>query len=196
MEWNMSTQEFWAGDGGTQYTLRNDGDWRARTSFWRDVIPTDVNTVFECGTNLGMNLRAIRACRAINVHGIEINQSAADAALARGLPVVQGDLLRMQAVPMWDLTFTCGVLIHMAPDQVLDAMEQVAALSRRYVMCVEYESESGEEEMIRYRDSYDLLWRRPYGKMYEAMGLRRIRSGDAGCGFDRCTFHIFDKRAV
>lgn len=192
----MSTQEFWAGDGGNAYTLRNDGDWRPRAAFWRDTIPADVETVFECGTNLGMNLRAIRACRAIKVKGVEINQTAADAAVARGLPVIQGDLLRMQAAPMWDLTFTCGVLIHMAPDQVLDAMEQVAALSRRYVMCVEYESESGDEEMIRYRDSDDLLWRRAYGKMYEAMGLRLIRSGDAGCGFDRCKFWLFDKRAA
>ncbi len=192
----MSTQEFWAGEGGVQYTLRNDGDWRARASFWRDVLPADVQTVYECGTNLGMNLRAIRACRACKVQGIEINQTAVDAAVARGLPVTQGDMLRMQAVPLWDLTMTVGVLIHMAPDQVLDAMEQVAAMSRRYVLCVEYESESGEEEMIRYRDSDDLLWRRPYGKMYEAMGLRLVRSGDAGAGFDRCAFWLFDKRAV
>lgn len=193
----MSTQEFWAGDGGNAYTLRNDGDWRPRAQFWRDTIPADVETVFECGTNLGMNLRAIRACRAIKAGGVEINQTAVDSAIARGLSVSKGDLLRMQAVPMWDLSFTCGVLIHMAPDQVLDAMEQVAAMSRRYVMCVEYESLSGAEEVVRYRDNdEDLLWRRPYGKMYEAMGLRLVRSGDAGPGFDRCSFALFDKRAA
>lgn len=189
----MSTQEFWAGDGGNAYTLRNDGDWRPRAAFWRDTIPADVETVFECGTNLGMNLRAIRACRAIKVQGVEINQTAVDSAQARGLPVVQGDLLRMQAVPMWDLTFTCGVLIHMAPDQVLDAMEQVAALSKRYVMCVEYESESGDEEMIRYRGEDGLLWRRDYGRLYEKMGLRLERKADAGMGFDRCTAWLFSK---
>jgi hypothetical protein len=191
----LSTQEFWTGDGGDAYTLRNDGDWRARTSFWRDTIPADVQTAFECGTNRGMNLRAIRACRSIKLGGVEINQTAVDAAVERGLPVVQGDLLRMQAVPMWDLTFTCGVLIHMAPDQVLDAMEQVAAMSKRYVMAVEYESLSGEEESVNYQGSDDLLWRRAYGKMYEAMGLRLVRYGDAGAGFDRCSFWLFSKGA-
>ena len=100
----MTTQEFWAGDGGDQYTLRNDIDWRKRVTFWRDVIPADVETAFECGTNLGANLRAIRACRAIKTQGIELNQSAVDAAIGRGLAVQQGDMLRLQAVPMWDLT--------------------------------------------------------------------------------------------
>lgn len=187
----MKTQEFWGGEGGDAYTLRNDIDWRKRVTFWRDVIPADVETAFEAGTNLGANLRAIRACRAIKTQGIDINQSAVEAAIGRGLAVQHGDLLRMQAVPMWDLTFTCGVLIHMSPEQVDDAMEQVAAMSKRYVMAVEYEAE--QEEMVTYRGSEDLLWRRPYGEMYEAMGLKLVRKVDAGPGFDRCAAWLMRK---
>ena len=189
----MKTQDFWKGEGGDAYTLRSDIDWRKRTSFWRDTIPVDVNTVFECGTNLGSNLRAIRACRSVSVSGIELNESAVGAAQARGLAVVHQDLLTMQAFPLADLVFTCGVLIHMSPDQIGDAMERVAALSKRYVMAVEYASESGQEEHVNYRGSDDLLWRRDYGRLYEAMGLRLMRSGDAGDGFDRCRFWLMRK---
>lgn len=191
----MSTQEFWSKEGGDAYTLRNANvDWRARTKFWRDTIPADVLSVFECGTNVGANLRAIRACRAVQVRGIELNQSAVDAARGLGLHVMQQDL--MSAGLMWDrpdadLTFTCGVLIHMSPEQIGDAMEQVAALSRKYVMAVEYMDET--EVMVNYRGSDDLLWRRNYGKLYEDMGLRVVRRGDAGEGFDKCGWVLCSK---
>lgn len=190
----MSTQEFWGKQGGADYTLRNmDIDWRKRAVFWRDTIPRDVETAFEFGANIGTNLRAIRACRAIKASGIDINQEAVDVAVARGLAVMQGDMLRAQSTPMFDLSFTCGVLIHMSPEQIDDAMEQVAAMSRRYVMAVEYASESGAEEMIEYRGSSDLLWRRDYGALYAEMGLRVERTGDAGAGFDRCRFWLMEK---
>jgi len=189
----MKTTEFWGGEGGSSYTLRNaDVDWRKRTKFWRDTIPADVQTAFEFGTNIGANLRAIRACRAIKAQGIEINADAVDAAQAQGLAVTQCDLFKYQSSPMWDLTYTCGVLIHMSPEQVADAMEQVAASSKRYVMAVEYMDE--QETMVNYRGSDDLLWRRPYGALYEEMGLRVIRAGDAGDGFDRCGFVICEKK--
>lgn len=188
----MSTQEFWSKDGGDEYTLRNaDVDWRKRASFWRDTIPKEVLTVFECGTNVGANLRAIRACRAVQVQGVELNQLAVDVAVARGLAVQQQDLLTMQAFPLADLVFTCGVLIHMSPEQIGDAMEQVAALSKRYVMAVEYMDET--ETMVNYRGSDGLLWRRNYAKLYEQMGLRVVRQGDAGDGFDRCGFVLCAK---
>ncbi len=190
----MKTTDFWAKEGGDAYTLRNANvDWRARTKFWRDTIPADVHSVFECGTNVGANLRAIRACRAAQVRGIELNMPAVVIARSFGLEVFRHDLLE----PLWDpaergdLSFTCGVLIHMSPEQIGDAVEQVAALSKKYVMAVEYMDES--EVMVNYRGSDDLLWRRNYGKLYEDMGLRVVRRGDAGEGFDKCGWVLCSK---
>lgn len=189
----MSTQDFWKNEGGSEYTLRNaDVDWRKRTSFWRDTIPADVRTAFELGTNVGANLRAIRACRSIQTQGIEINEDAVKVAQDRGLAVQKCDLFKYQAAAMWDISYTCGVLIHMSPDQIGDAMETVAASSRKYVMAVEYMDDV--ETMVNYRGSDDLLWRRPYGALYEAMGLRIIRTGEAGEGFDRCGFVLCEKK--
>ncbi len=191
----MSTQEFWSKEGGDSYTLRNaDVDWRSRITFWRDIIPADVETVFEVGTNVGANLRAIRVCRSVKTQGIEINQSAVEVAQARGLAVQQQNLLTMQAVPLWDLVLTCGVLIHMSPDQIHDAMEQIAAMSKRYVLCIEYEAD--QEEEVNYRGEDGLLWRRPYGQMYRSLGLQVERRVDAGPGFDRCTAVLLSKAGL
>lgn len=189
----MSTQEFWAGDGGDSYTDRNRVAWRKRITFWRDVIPWEVETAFEVGCNAGWNMRAIRVCRNIKTSGIDINEQAVNQAIACGLGALKQDILTMTAFPLADIVYTAGVLIHMSPDQIHDVMEQIAALSKRFVLSVEYESE--QEEEVKYRGEDGLLWRRPYGRMYEELGLRPIRRVDAGPGFDRCTAVLLEKHS-
>jgi hypothetical protein len=46
--------------------------------------------------------------------------------------------------------------------------------------------------MIEYRGEKDRLWKRPYGKLYEAMGLTLVKAGPAE-GFDRCDFWLLSK---
>ena len=63
-----------------------------------------------------------------------------------------------------DLAFTCGVLIHVHPDELLEVCGEIVRVSRRYVLCAEYFSP--RPEAIEYRGRMDLLFKRDFGGFY------------------------------
>ena len=182
----MSDQEKqWSADFGNAYTARNRVDWRARIPFWKAVIDKiGARSVSEIGCNAGWNLSAImRACPDVQTYGVEINACAALQARAAGLKI-------LDHYPTAELVFTAGVLIHQNKDGCKTMMDQIIDASYRYVLAIEYEAAT-EEEVI-YRGMAGMLWRRPYGKMYEEMGLRVVQKW-AAAGFDNCTAWLFEK---
>jgi hypothetical protein len=70
-------------------------------------------------------------------------------------------------------------------------MTKLAAKSYRWVLAIEYAADT--EEQVEYRGHTEKCWKRPYGQMYEALGLRLIETGDAGPGFDKCTFWLMER---
>ena len=91
----------------------------------------------------------------------------------------------------YELTFTCGALIHVPPEDLKDRMQWMIDRSCDYVLAVEYDNPT--EKMIPYRGENDKLWARPYGKLYEEMGIRMVATGGAGEGFDSCQFWLLRK---
>jgi pseudaminic acid biosynthesis-associated methylase len=163
--------------------------------FWDDIINwVDPKAVLEVGCNIGSNLKAIRSIdRNLQLVGVDVNVDAITEATLAGLNVYEMSALDVGR--MWpetfDLTFTAGVLIHVAPEHLSDAMDAIIHSSRRYVLAVEYAADT--EEHIEYRGHSGKLWRRPFGKLYEAKGLKLIEEKDAGNGFDRCTAWLLEK---
>ena len=191
----MSTENFWAGDFGDQYHGRNQIDWRARIPFWDDVHDlTGARSVFEVGAGPGWNLSAIRAIDpGVGIHGCEINPRGEAQAAMCGISLHRSDALT--ALRLYtgtiELVFTAGVLIHIGPGELEATMRAIINASARYVLSVEYESEQVEE--VDYRGHAGKLWRRPFGKMYEDLGLKLVKRWDAGPGFDRCTAVLLEK---
>lgn len=91
--------------------------------------------------------------------------------------------------PTYDLVFTAGVLIHVAPDNLPKLMNEIVAASSRYVLAIEYASET--EEMVEYRGVKDRLWKRNYGALYEGLGLKLLHTGDA-TGWERTTYLLLE----
>jgi pseudaminic acid biosynthesis-associated methylase len=191
----MNTESFWAGEFGDQYHSRNQIDWRARIPFWEDVIDqTGARSVFEVGAGPGWNLSAIRELYPrVGLHGCEINPKGEAQAAMCGINLHRSDALRALAnyTGTIELVFTAGVLIHVGPDEIEATMKAIINASARFVLSVEYESEQVEE--VEYRGHAGKLWRRPFGKMYEAMGLKLVKRWDAGPGFDRCTAVLLER---
>lgn len=191
----MNAQEqFWSGDFGNSYTARNRVDWRARIPFWKRIIDrTGARSVYEVGTNCGWNLSAIRrAYPDVAVYGEDINERAVGQARTAGLKVSHiDDDGGWETDGMFDIIFTAGVLIHVAPENLQAMMQQIVDASAQYVLAVEYAAL--QEEEVEYRGHSERLWKRPYGVLYAHMGLRLIDSGDAE-GFDRCTYWLMEKR--
>lgn len=177
----------WDGDFGDAYTARNRVDWEARIPFWGDVLDrTGAKSAVEFGCNAGWNLRALRAAsRGIDLIGVDVNLKALSEAAAAGFHTLRHDIREPIefGIPR-DLAFTAGVLIHVPPEDLQAAMRNVAASSTKWVLAVEYEAE--QEEMVPYRGHDDALWRRPFGKLYQDMGLTLVDTFPAP-GFDDCT---------
>ena len=60
-----------------------------------------------------------------------------------------------------DLVFTCGLLIHIRPDQLFDVCQELMRVSRRYLLCMEYYATRPEE--VVYRAHKGLLFKRDFG---------------------------------
>ena len=93
----------------------------------------------------------------------------------------------------FDLVFTAGLLIHVSPDALKSVMGNIVDASRQYVLAVEYADDTEVE--VPYRSHSEKLWRRPYGKLYEDMGLSIVDTGllTKDQGFDSCTYWLLAK---
>lgn len=193
----MKTTEAWSGEFGNAYLQRNRVDWRLRIPIWKHLVDkTGVRSVFELGCNAGWNLSAInRADDSLVTWGSDINEKALSHAYAAGLAVFNmSDKDERQYFPdTAEMTFTAGVLIHIAPSELREVMQKLIDMSTDYVLAIEYDSDVETE--IEYRGQQGLLWKRPYGELYERMGLTIVETGklQKDVGFDNCRYWLMQK---
>lgn len=190
----MNPQEqHWSGEQGEAYTARNTVDWWARVPFWSRIMALTLpGRVLEVGCNAGWNLMAIRACwgEAVQAGGVEINELAAKRARDAGFRVTVGSFDKAPPAAA-ELVFTSGVLIHVAPEELTAAMDQVITASRRYVLAIEYEHVWEQE--IEYRGERQRLWKRPFGQLYQNEGLSLVEYWPNVDGWDRCAAWLLRK---
>jgi pseudaminic acid biosynthesis-associated methylase len=166
--YSTEQEAFWAGEFGDAYVGRNrePASVACRTALFAKVLARarGVRSILELGANIGLNLVALGhllpGCRAT---GVEINPVALDQ-LAR-LPdvrAVRGSILDIAPADLgqYDLTFTSGVLIHIAPDRLPDVYERLYACSRAYVCVVEYYNPTPVE--VAYRGHAGRLYKRDF----------------------------------
>ena len=169
----------WTGDFGRAYITRNqptiDATAEAAVVFARILeqarIRDAVGSVLEVGANDGINLIGLRQAlgRDATLAAVEPNAGACDALRANGelqlAEVMHADAYRIPAADnSFDLVFTNGVLIHIPPERLADAMQEIVRVSRRFVLCSEYFSHAPVE--IPYHGQQGLLWKRDFGRTY------------------------------
>ena len=192
-------EQFWRGGFGDDYVRRcGIVNWRARVPFWRHVIEiTKPRSILDVGCNAGLNLRAIRHIDPmLSLWGCDINQTALQAAADDGHSVVEASVFDLEGTwfEKFDLVFSSGMLIHIGPSDIERAMRRIIAASKRYVLAVEYADE--KEVEVSYRGYSERLWRRPFGAMYEQLGLKMVWQGEAPSeAFDRCHAWLLERPA-
>ena len=169
----------WTGDFGHAYITRNqpttDATAEAAVVFARILeqarIRDAVGSVLEVGANVGINLIGLRQAlgRDATLAAVEPNAGACD--VLRGnrelqlAEIMHADAYRIPVADnSFDLVFTNGVLIHIPPDRLADAMREIARVSRRFVLCSEYFSHVPVE--VPYHGQQGLLWKRDFGRAY------------------------------
>ncbi len=189
----MSSQlDRWTGEFGREYTDRNQVDWRSRVDGFRQMLPDDVVDVLEVGSNRGHNLLALKEALAVPVYGIEPNEYARSFAWEKDLLVFDSTVYDLSDRRTYDLVFTSGVLIHVPPDRLDEALWNIYQVSGRYILAIEYD---GDDEAIDYRGHTDMLWKRNIGAHYTRLfpDLQLVDVGVAPAGFEEATFWLLKK---
>jgi len=178
----LPTLQAWDGEFGRSYTDRNDigyeeteklyqtqyglGRRELNQEFFGD-LPRETS-ILEVGCNVGNQLVFLSKMGFTRLAGIELQEYALARARER-LPnaeLVQGSAL---ALPFpehsFDLVFTSGVLIHIAPNQLPLAMGEIYRVAQKWIFGLEYYAERSTE--IPYRGHSGLLWKAPFSEMYQ-----------------------------
>lgn len=159
-------EKFWAGEFGTEYIQRNQGDLllASNLTFFSKALGSahEISSCVEFGANIGMNLKALGLLHPdMHLRGIEINAEAA-AELAETIGsenVIQGSILEITP-PESDLALIKGVLIHINPDALPAVYDKLVAATRRWLLVAEYYNPS--PVTIPYRGHADRLFKRDF----------------------------------
>ena len=160
-------EAFWAGQFGTEYIQRNQGDLllASNLNFFVEALRAarGVKSCLEFGANIGMNLKALNLLYpGIDAHGIEINAEAARQLSEVIMPTnaYNTSILDFQPKRTWDLALIKGVLIHINPEVLPQVYDKLVASTGRYLMVAEYYNPS--PVAIPYRGHTDRLFKRDF----------------------------------
>jgi pseudaminic acid biosynthesis-associated methylase len=173
--------EVWSGTFGREYTDRNTMspeeldalylrelgvERTAMNRAFLGFLPRELR-VLEVGSNIGNQLLLLQSLGFSRLHGVELQRYAVRLSKPRvpGAHFLQGSAFNLPFRDgAFDLVFTSGVLIHLAPRDLDVALAEIHRASRRYIWGMEYFSESLEE--VSYRGKEGLLWKADFCRLY------------------------------
>ena len=142
----------WNGEFGKEYTYRN-----ARTleqvaasyaeRYEKDVTPTKLKGEFighinrsirilEVGSNVGNQLLWLQSMGFENLYGIELQKYAIELSKSRteNINIINGSAFDIPFKDaFFDLVFTDGVLIHIGPLEIGQALKEIYRCSNKYI---------------------------------------------------------------
>ncbi len=169
--------ETWKSEFGEDYMRRNpleaEALREAEIAFRRIMkeshLEGQISSILEVGANVGINLTGWRTVLGPSVLLSAVEPNPKASALLRANKtlalqhVVEADACRLPFEDgTFDLVFTNGVLIHIPPARLPEAMKEIMRVSKRFVLCSEYFSHQPVE--IPYRGQTGLLWKRDFGQ--------------------------------
>jgi len=171
----------WNGDFGREYTDRNtftpaqlDELYQRNYGITRSAInrrflesiPRDAR-ILEVGCNVGNQLLILQSMGFTNLYGIETQDYALQRAQGR-LPAAVLRQASALAIPyagrFFDLVFTSGVLIHIAPADLPLALGEIRRCAKHWIWGFEYYAPQMTE--VAYRGHGALLWKTDYARLY------------------------------
>jgi pseudaminic acid biosynthesis-associated methylase len=157
---------FWHGAFGDEYIDRNKSKslLASNISFFSKVLSNSegINSVFEFGCNIGMNLKAIQALLPMaKLAGVEINESAVTELRKNNeIEVIKGSILDLEIDSSYDLTLIKTVLIHINPDRLDEVYSRLYEYSNKYICIAEYYNPSPVN--VQYRGHENRLFKRDF----------------------------------
>ncbi|WP_261303481.1 pseudaminic acid biosynthesis-associated methylase [Paenibacillus andongensis] len=175
-----SQMDLWTSEFGAEYTERNtfsvgelDDIYRAQYGYTRSEMnqkflsDKKIDNLLEVGCNVGNQLRNLQSLKYENLYGIELQSYAVERAkqLSKGINIIQGHAFDLPFKNQYfDLVYTSGVLIHIAPEDISKALNEIYRVSKRYIWGLEYYSEAYEEK--DYRGNQQAMWKTNFCELY------------------------------
>lgn len=167
-------QRLWAGEYGKEWTEDNYQNVAESNKQFKEKfgiskpehlqrffadIPKD-SRILEVGANVGTQLLCLKDLGFHNLYGIDIQRKAIETAHHHRpeLDIIEGDIFDIPFKnDYFDLVFTSGVLIHIPPKRIDEAVSELVRCSERWVYGHEYYSDNYTE--IKHRGHDGVLWK-------------------------------------
>lgn len=123
--------------------------------------------ILEVGSNVGNQLLCLQSMGFTTLFGVELQGYAVEISKRRtpNLNIIEGSAFDIPFKDgFFDLVFTSGVLIHIAPSDITKALREIHRCSRSLIWGFEYFSESYTE--VVYRGNAGLLWKTNFAQLY------------------------------
>jgi len=176
-----ATTEVWRGEFGRAYTDRNAwsvGEMEEKYRHTYGLTRTEMNRrqldhldrnlrILEVGANVGNQLLCLQQMGFTSLYGIELQDYAVELAKqrTRHINLITGVAHDLPFKDRYfDLVFTSGVLIHIAPTEIVAVLREIHRCTRRYIWGFEYFAECYTE--VNYRGHDGLLWKTDFARFY------------------------------
>lgn len=173
---------FWSGSMGEAYANRNPHSLMELNRLYKmqyGISRLAMNRKFlddldrsmrilEAGANIGLQLTALQKMGFSNLLGVELNAWAVRQAKQQHprINIMQGSVFDLPfRDDYFDMVFTSGLLIHIAPRDLPRAMNEITRVTRRFIWGFEYFSPLLTS--IPYRGRKNLLWKRNFSGLYK-----------------------------
>lgn len=174
-------QKFWQSNFGKKYNERSvfspkqlDAAYQKRFGISRSKmnsaflknIPKN-SLILEVGCNIGCQLRVLQKQGYKNLYGIDIQSAAVEESkkLTKNINIIQGSAFSLPFKDNYfDLVYTSGVLIHISPKDIKQAMAEIYRVSKKFIWGYEYFSKKYTQ--IMYRGNKNRLWKANFAQIY------------------------------
>lgn len=182
----------WMGFFGKDYTKRNSQSLEELEQLYQKefgITRTEMNLqiigdldhsirILEVGANRGNQLLCLQKTGFKDLYGIELQEGAVELCKQRTekINIIQGSAFDIPFKDnFFDLVYTSGVLEHIAPHDIEDAIHEIYRCSKRYIWGFEPFAETYQE--INYRGNKELQWKTDFAQLYLDTfdGLRLVK---------------------
>jgi len=178
---NTEQMKIWMNRFGTEYTKRNTLTIKEINKLYTKnygVSRTELNKRFlgkldrsikilEVGSNIGNQLLCLQKMGFKSLYGIEINSYAVEFSKlkTKNINIIQDSAFDIPFKDHYfDLAFTSGLLIHIAPNDINIVLQEIYRCTKKYIWGFEYYANQYTE--VIYRGKKSLLWKANFPKLY------------------------------
>ena len=159
-------REFWSGEFGDEYTIRNNsnelvGSNVALFSSAFKRVSSSPKSMLEVGANRGLNIVALKHLFPnCEFSAVEINPSAFQELVKLDVEGTNSSFQDFNSAKKYEVVFFKGVLIHLNPESLQEVYQKAASLSLKYVLMIEYFNPTPVE--VSYRGHSGKLFKRDF----------------------------------